>query len=109
MQFNSGEELCKYISEATDGKTLLSFSGGKDSIGAWLQLRRYFPEITPVFMYLIPGLSFVEESLSYFEDYFGTRIIRMPHPSLYRMRHPDIPGPGKLRCDRGEAALGVRL
>ncbi len=36
-------------------------------------------------MYLIPDLSFVEESLRYYEDFFDTKIIRLPHPSLYRL------------------------
>lgn len=36
-------------------------------------------------MYLVPDLSFVEASLSYYEAYFGCHILRLPHPSLYRM------------------------
>ena len=30
-------------------------------------------------------MSFIEESLQYFEDWFQTRIIRLPHISFYRM------------------------
>ena len=71
---------------AIQGKiTLLSFSRGKDSIGAWLALRECFDYIIPVFLYLIPGLEFEEESLQYYENFFGTRIIRLPHPSAYRL------------------------
>jgi hypothetical protein len=36
-------------------------------------------------MYLIPDLEFVERSLAYYEKFFGFRIARYPHPSLYRM------------------------
>jgi hypothetical protein len=36
-------------------------------------------------MYLVPGLGFVERSLAYYEDFFKTKIIRVPHPSFYRM------------------------
>ena len=36
-------------------------------------------------MYLVPDLEFVERSLRYYEDFFSTAIIRVPHPSLYRM------------------------
>ena len=64
---------------------MLSFSMGKDSVVAWLKMRQYFDRIVPVFMYLIPDLEFIERGLRYYEDYFRTPIIRVPHPSLYRM------------------------
>ena len=82
--YTNSDALCEYISQKTNGRTLLSFSGGKGSIGAWIQLKRYFNEIVPVYMYLIPGLSFVEDDLKYYEDVFQTKIYRLPHPSLYR-------------------------
>ena len=64
---------------------LLAFSCGKDSIAAWLELRRHFKTIIPFYMYLIPELEFVEENLRYYEDFFGARIHRIAHPSLYAM------------------------
>jgi hypothetical protein len=84
LLFESSEKLCEYIAEQSAGVCLLSFSGGKDSIAAWLQLRRYFKRIIPVYLYSVPGLHFVERGLAYFEDFFGTHIYRMPHPSMYR-------------------------
>jgi hypothetical protein len=63
---------------------LLAFSRGKDSIAAWIALRDAGVEVVPFFLYLIPGLAFEAESLAYFEDTFGTRIARYPHPGLYR-------------------------
>jgi hypothetical protein len=36
-------------------------------------------------MYLVPDLEFVERSIRYYEGWFGCPIIRVPHPSLYRM------------------------
>lgn len=81
----NSDELCKQGSEASQGKVVLSFSGGKDSLGCWIQLKRYFSEIVPVYMYLIPGLEFTERMLDKYERHFGTHIIRLPHPSLYRM------------------------
>lgn len=63
---------------------MLSFSCGKDSIAAWLALRPHFRRIIPVYMWLVPGLRFVEDSLCYYEDFFGTPIMRVPHPSFYR-------------------------
>lgn len=73
---------------AKDEKIILSFSRGKDSISAWLAMLNsgIKPEnIVPVYYYRIPGLQFTADSLDYFEQTFQTRIIRMPHPSLFRM------------------------
>ncbi len=64
---------------------LLSFSTGKDSIAAALECRRHFKRVVFFYCYLIPGLSFVEKSLAYFERVFETTIIRFPHPFLYRL------------------------
>ena len=67
---------------------LLAFSRGKDAIGAWLALRDAGVEVVPYHLELIPGLQFVRDSLAYFEEWFGQRIIRLPHPSFYRwLRH----------------------
>ena len=63
--------------------TLLSFSCGKDSIGAWLSIRDKI-KVMPYYCYLIPDLEFVNDSLNYYEKFFGCKIIRVPHPSLYR-------------------------
>lgn len=70
---------------AEDRPVILAFSTGKDSITAWLALRDAGIPVRPYYMYGIPGnLRFIEDTLAYFEDYFGTRIPRFPHPSLYR-------------------------
>lgn len=69
-------------------KLLLSFSRGKDSITAWLAMLESGikrENIIPVYYYRIPGLQFTYDSLDYFEQKFQTKIIRMPHPSLFRM------------------------
>lgn len=82
--FENSDACCEYMSDLCDGKTLLAFSTGKDSVVAWLKLRRYFKEIVPYYLYCIPGgpLSFTEKALQYYEDYFQTRIVRLPHPAL---------------------------
>jgi 3'-phosphoadenosine 5'-phosphosulfate sulfotransferase (PAPS reductase)/FAD synthetase len=98
MQFADSDELCQYIAQQTEGKALLSFSCGKDSIGAWLQMRRHFTEIIPFYMYLIPGLQFIEDQVQYYEQQFGCHIYRMPHPSLYRMwNHMVYQAPANIR------------
>ena len=83
--FSSSDELCEYMCDLSGGNTLLAFSTGKDSIVCWLKLRRYFKNIVPYYLYCVPGgpLSFTETALQYYEDFFGTRIIRLPHPAMY--------------------------
>lgn len=69
---------------AKHNRTLLAFSRGKDAIAAWLAMREAFDEVIPYHLTLVPGLEFVEESLDYYERFFGVRIVQLPHPSLYR-------------------------
>lgn len=84
-QFADSEELNRYVADMSGGVCGLAFSCGKDSIAAWLEMRKYFDTIVPCYRYLVPNLEFVEESLVYYEKFFGCRIHRLPHPSLYRM------------------------
>ena len=79
-------QVMEEIAEITGGRCLLAFSRGKDSIAAWLELREsgLFSEIVPFHLDGCPGMSFVEESLQYFEDWFQAKIIRLPHISFYR-------------------------
>jgi hypothetical protein len=84
--FDDCDQLCDYVAEVQGHRrVLLAFSCGKDAIGAWLQLRRAGFDVIPSYRYLIPRLGFVEDSLRYYEGWFGTKIIRVPHPSIYRM------------------------
>lgn len=84
MQFESSEELNKYVSDLSGGTAVLAFSTGKDSVATWLAMQKYFTRIVPYYLYLVPGLSFVDRSLDYYEKFFDTHIIRLPHPSFYR-------------------------
>lgn len=61
----------------------LAFSTGKDSVAAMVALKAHFRQVIPVYWYLVPGLSFVEQSLRYYEDVFETPIVRLPHPNRY--------------------------
>ena len=65
-------------------ETLLAFSTGKDAIATWLAIRPAFDNVHPYYLYLVPGLEFVDESLDYYERFFQTKIVRLPHPSLHR-------------------------
>ncbi len=89
MELLDGSQVIAKIREQTD-TVLMAFSCGKDSIGAWLECRKAFPRIVPYYMYLIPNLEFIERSIRYYEDWFGQRIIRVPHPSLYRMLNAGV-------------------
>lgn len=79
----TSEQLCQRLA-AENGTVICSFSMGKDSIGAAIQLQRYFERVEYVFMYMVPGLEFQERALSYYEGVFRKKIKRMPNPSLYR-------------------------
>lgn len=78
----SGEQVIARIRERTD-TILLGFSRGKDSICTWLECRKHF-RVIPFYLYRIPGVSFVDESLAYYERFFGCHIYRIPHPATYR-------------------------
>lgn len=79
-----GHDLIQLMAQHTD-TIILSFSAGKDSIAAWLALKPHFKRIVPVYMYLVPGLEFIDHNIKYYEEVFETPIIQMPNPSLYRM------------------------
>lgn len=82
---NRGTSLEVREQLAAEGRpVLLAFSCGKDSIAAWCAMRDMGIDVRPAYLYYVPGLQFVERSLDYFEQRFGTRIARYPHPSLYR-------------------------
>ena len=79
----NGLETIQKVRES-QSDTLLAFSTGKDAIAAWLAIRPHFDRVLPYYLYSVPGLEFVEESLDYYERKFDTKITRLPHPSLHR-------------------------
>ena len=83
LTYASGAELCEKMAAECD-TAILAFSTGKDSIAAWMQMRKYFKRIVPYYCYFVPGISFVEDSLKYYEDFFGCHIYRLPHRSFFR-------------------------
>ena len=83
-------------------RILMSFSTGKDSIGAAIAVMRAgFEDVQPFYMYQVPGnLEFIEESLDYYERtlFGGKRIIRVPHPFIQRsMRKAILQPPERLQ------------
>lgn len=86
-----GDALIERIQkESGHREVMLAFSAGKDSIAAYLAIRKKFDRVVCYHMYGIPDLEFVEEGLRYFERELGVSIIRLPHPSLYLQLHHNI-------------------
>ena len=71
------DELCKEISRKSHGVCFAMISRGKDSLCAWLQLRKWFNRIIPVHFATVPDYQFANEYLDYLEGAFGARILRM--------------------------------
>lgn len=90
--------VCEIVRQACGHRqALLSFSCGKDSWAAWLSARDSF-DFQPYYLYLVPGLEFVDEYLGYAERVLGKRVVRLPHPSFYRMVNKAIfQAPERLR------------
>lgn len=86
-----------------DRTVLVAFSGGKDSIAAELALQEAGVETALVYMYLIPGLQFVEDGLNRLEDKWQKPIKRYPNPSLWRLLNALVFQPPE-RCAIIEAA-----
>lgn len=78
---------------------LVGFSGGKDSAACLDLCFRYFKNVKPFFMYIVPDLEFQERTLRYYEKRYNTEIIRVPHFMLsdflrygtYRLPDLDVP------------------
>ena len=62
----------------------VSYSLGKDAIATALALLEDEIPFIPVYLYLIPDLDFVAETITTHQEKLGTRIRQYPHPSLYR-------------------------
>lgn len=74
-------EPVKLASRYSD-EVVVSFSGGKDSVVVLDLCMRYFKRVHAFFMYQVPGLSFQEATLKWYEDRYGIEILRLPHPEL---------------------------
>jgi phosphoadenosine phosphosulfate reductase len=61
---------------------IVAFSGGKDSIVTLDLCFKYFKNVQPFFMYLVPNLEFQESMLQWYEKKYNTEIIRIPHFEL---------------------------
>jgi len=80
----TSDELCAEMRRITGDEVILMFSRGKDSIASYYQLKRFFKKIHLVYKYNVPNLTFVNESIKYFEDKFGEKIIQIPSSELFK-------------------------
>ena len=81
----TSEDIRQQLIESGED-VMLAFSGGKDSLSAWIaMLNSGMPpeRIYPYYMYGIPGLKFVDDMLDRVEQKFQRRIGRYPNPVLY--------------------------
>ena len=60
-------------------EVLVGFSGGKDSCVTLDLCFKHFERVQPFFMYQVPGMSFQEKTLRWYEKKYGVEIIRIPH------------------------------
>lgn len=74
-------EPIKTQASVTDS-VIVAFSGGKDSIVTLDLCFKYFKNVKPFFMYLVPNLEFQEDMLRRYEKKYNTEIIRLPHFEL---------------------------
>jgi len=108
----SRQAMLETVAAESDGRCLLAFSRGKDALAAWLELKQsgLFREIVPFHLDLVPGMRFVDESLAYFEKAMKTRILRLAHPSFYRMiGHYVFQTPDRLRAIHRLGFRNVRV
>lgn len=89
---------------ADEGKpVLVAFSTGKDALACELALQDAGVETRLAYMYLVPDLRFVDQTLDRQEQALGKPIARYPHPSLWRMLNHLVFQPPE-RCAIIEAA-----
>lgn len=91
-------DAVKTMSKITDS-VLVGFSGGKESIVVLDICFRYFKKVQPYFQYAVPGLSWNEKLLRWYENKYDCEIIRIPietcgeifHYGVYTREDPDFP------------------
>lgn len=92
----TSEEVLQRLA-AEGNPVLLAFSTGKDSIATWIALEEHGIEVVPVYMWIVPNLKFVNDTLDYFEDFFDTEIHYYPHPAFYMfLRNATAQAPERL-------------
>jgi 3'-phosphoadenosine 5'-phosphosulfate sulfotransferase (PAPS reductase)/FAD synthetase len=98
MVATTSAQLIKEIREITPN-VLISFSRGKDSLASYLRIKDEFERVVPYCYEVIHGLEFIEDSLAYYENLMGQRIMRFPAPGISRMlKHRVYQPPGRSQA-----------
>lgn len=101
------DALCQEIAKKSNGTCFLMFSAGKDSLAAWLQLRRFFSRIIPFHCASIPGLRFKQKVLDYYEYEFQTKILRLMGEDLMMALSRYVYQESPWMCDMIDDELDV--
>lgn len=99
------DALCREIAQKSHGVCFAMVSRGKDSLCAWLQLRRYFKRIVPFHCATVPGYRFADEYLDYLEAAFGTKILRMMGEDLKMALARHVYQTSPWECDEIDEAF----
>jgi sulfate adenylyltransferase subunit 2 len=63
----------------THRRVLVGFSGGKDSLCVLDLAARFFNEVVPFCMHLVPGLQYDADRLRIAEERYGLKVLTFPH------------------------------
>lgn len=109
-QFNTAgtDALCREIAKKSNRVCFLMCSRGKDSLCAWLQLRRYFDRIIPFHCATVPGYRFADEYLDYLEVMFQTKVLRLMGEDLRMALVRHIYQETPWECDEIDAVFEDR-
>ncbi len=80
FETNESRRLCERVAAKAGGTCLLAFSRGKDSVCAWLYLRRFFERVIPFHCASVPHLGYADEYIGYCEKFFGAKVERYMDP-----------------------------
>ena len=100
------EELCREIAQKSKGTCFLMMSRGKDSLCAWLQLRRHFQRVIPFHCASVPHYRYVEEYLEYLECEFDTKVLRLMGEDLPMALVRHIYQESPWECDAIDSDFG---
>jgi phosphoadenosine phosphosulfate reductase len=82
-KFVEASDILHAASKESDS-CIVFFSGGKDSLVVMDMAVQTFEHVVGVFMYFVPGLSVIENSLSFARQRWGIEIVQIPHWILFR-------------------------
>lgn len=88
----------KTMSKVTDS-VIVGFSTGKESIVTLDLCFKHFKKVQPYFLYCVPGVSFQERTLQWYENKYDVQIERLPgtnvseffHYGSFRIGDPTFP------------------